>query len=61
MNGKMKHRVRGKVTTRQFLAIAVGVLRTGSGLSGPAEIVIPAIITPQTTDPFESWLAADTS
>ncbi|RHZ65207.1 putative glucoamylase/glucan 1,4-alpha-glucosidase [Aspergillus thermomutatus] len=48
------------MTMRQFLTIAIGVLTTVSALSDPAQIVIPAIITPQTTDPLESWLAAET-
>ncbi|GIJ82035.1 hypothetical protein Asppvi_000538 [Aspergillus pseudoviridinutans] len=50
-----------EMTTRQFLTIAIGVLTTVSALSDPAQIVIPAIITPQTTDLLESWLAQETS
>ncbi|GIC90883.1 putative glucoamylase/glucan 1,4-alpha-glucosidase [Aspergillus udagawae] len=50
-----------EMTTRQFLTIAIGVLTTVSALSDPAQIVIPAIITPQTTDLLELWLAQETS
>lgn len=50
-----------EMTRKPFLTIAIGVLTTVSALSDPAQIVIPATITPQTTDPLVSWLAQETS